>query len=97
MLQRELNLTPDQFTQVKALMQSERTQMEALRSNSSPSREDMRSQGMSIHQANEAKLRALLTPDQVTKYDAMQARMREHMQERQDGQAPPPPAGAPQL
>ena len=97
-LTRQLGLNPDQSTQVKALLETERSQMQAIHSNTALSREDMRSQMMAVHQTNDAKLRALLTPDQVTKYDEMQARMRARMQERQsDGQgAPPPPAGAPQ-
>ena len=95
MLQRELNLTADQTAQVKALFETERTKMEALRSNSSLSGDDRRSQMMAIHQDEETKLRALLTPDQVTKYDAMQARMRARMQERENGGGPPPPPPPP--
>ena len=94
MLQRELNLTPDQTAQVKALFEAERTKMDALRSNTSTSQEDRRAQMMAIHQDGDTKLRALLTPEQATKYDAMQARMAQ----RRDGQGPPPPppGGAPQ-
>lgn len=91
MLQHELNLTADQTSQVKALLETERTKMEALRSSSALSNEDRRSQMMAIRSDGDAKIRALLTPDQVTKYDAMQARMRERMQERRDGGGPPPP------
>ena len=98
MLTRELGLTPDQTTQVRTLLESERSQMQALHSNTALSREDMHTQMMALHQSSDAKLRAMLTPDQATKYDVMQQRMRAHMQERQnDGQgAPPAPAGAPQ-
>ena len=97
MLQRQLSLTPDQTTQVRALMATERSKMEALHANSSLSQGDMHTQMMAIHQDSDTKLRALLTPDQATKYDAMQAQMRARMQERGgDGQGPPPPS-APQL
>lgn len=98
MLQHELNLSADQTAQVKALFETERSKMEALRSNSTLSNEDRRSQMMTIHQDEETKLRALLTPDQVTKYDAMQAHMRARMQQREDGGGPPPPppSGNPQ-
>ena len=99
MLQHQLDLTPDQTTQVRALMQSERSQMQALHSNSSLSQGDMHAQMMAIHQDSDTKLRALLTPDQVTKYNTMQQHMRERMQERrEDGQGPPPPppSGSPQ-
>ena len=96
MLQRQLDLTPEQMTQVKSLLEAEHTKMEALHANSaSLSHEDMHTQTMAIHQDSDTKLRALLTPDQVTKYNALEARMRERMQERrEDGQAPPaPPTG----
>ncbi len=92
MLQQQLNLTSDQMTQAHAIFAAERTRMEALRSNSALAPEDRRTQMMAIHQDGDAKLRAILTPDQVTKYDAMQARMREH---RRDGDAPPPPPPPP--
>ena len=91
MLQRNLNLTPDQTTQVKALFAAERTKMEAVHANAALAPEDRRSQTMAIHQDSETRLRALLTPDQVTKYDAMQAQMREHRRDGQSPQGPPPP------
>lgn len=95
MLQHRLNLSADQTAQVKALLETERTKMEALRSNTAAAGEDRRSQMMAIHQDTETKLRALLTPDQVTRYDAMQAEMREHREDR-GGPPPPPPPGSPQ-
>ena len=48
MLQQALNLTPDQTTQVKALLETERTKMEALRSNTALTQDDRRSQMMAI-------------------------------------------------
>ncbi len=98
MMQRQLNLTPDQTSQIRTLLETERSKMEALRSNTALSQDDMRTQAMAAHQDTDTKVRALLTPDQVTKYDAMQAKMKARMQQRQgDGQGPPPSApGAPQ-
>ena len=43
---------------------------------------------MAIHQDTNTKMHALLSTEQATKYDAMEARMRQH---RQDGGNPPPP------
>jgi hypothetical protein len=60
--------------------------MEALRSNSSLSREDMRTQMMAIHSDEVTKVKALLTPDQATKYDEMEAH-------RGRGMGGPPPDG----
>lgn len=98
MLQRDLNLSADQTAQVKAILEAERTKAEALRSNSSLAPDDRRTQMMSLRKDTDAKIRALLTPDQVTKFDAMQARMHERMQGRggPDGPPPPPPPGGPQ-
>lgn len=92
MLQQHLNLTPDQTTQIRAIFASERTRMEALRSDSALAPEDRRTQMMAIHQDSDAKVRGVLTSDQVTRYDAMQARMSEH---RREGGAPPPPPPPP--
>jgi Spy/CpxP family protein refolding chaperone len=96
MLQKRLNLSADQTAQVKAIFEGERGKMEALRANTSLAPQDRRSQMMAIHQDGEAKIQAVLTPDQKTKYEEMQAKERERMQERRqggggDGSAPPPP------
>lgn len=96
MLQHELNLTPDQTTQVRALLETERSKAEAVRSNSALSADDRRSQMMAIHQDTNTKMHTLLTPDQVTKYDAMEARMRERRGPA-GGPPPPPPSGPGQL
>ena len=96
MLQRELDLTPDQVTQVKAMMASQRAKMEALHSNTALSQQEMRTQMMALHQEEDANLRALLTPDQVTRYNAMQARMRAHMQERREDANATAPVRPPQ-
>jgi Spy/CpxP family protein refolding chaperone len=95
-MKQELNLTDDQTAQVKAILEDGRTKMEALRSNSSLSQEDRRSQMMSIHEAQQEKIEALLTPDQKTKYQEMQAQMRGRRRGGQGGPpagdtAPPPP------
>lgn len=93
MLQQHLNLTPDQTTQVKALLETERGKMEALRSGGASAGGDRRTQMMAIHQDTTTKMHAILTPEQATKYDAMEARMREHRQGPPPN-VPPPPAGS---
>ena len=95
MMQRELNLSPDQTTQLRSIMASEHTKMEALHGNSSLSQADMHTQMAAIHQSSESQIRAMLTPDQVTKYDAMQSRMRVHAEERRGGGDTAPPADPP--
>jgi Spy/CpxP family protein refolding chaperone len=95
-LTKALNLTPDQVTQVKAIQASSRQQMETLRSDTTTAQPDKRAKMMSIHQTAQTNIRAVLTDDQKTKFDAMQARMQERRAEHQQGdQAPPPPPPPP--
>jgi Spy/CpxP family protein refolding chaperone len=96
-LTKKLNLTPDQVTQVKAIEDDSRKQMMALREDTSIAGADKRAKMMDIHKAAQDKIRALLTDDQKTKYDALQAEMRERMENRHGGPGgpPPPPPPAP--
>jgi len=92
-LTRALNLTPDQVSQVKAIQSASHQQMEALRGDTATAPADKRAKMMSIHQTEQTNIRAILNDDQKTRFDAMQARMRERREERQQGeQAPPPPS-----
>ena len=94
-LTKKLNLTSDQVTQVKAIEDDSLKQMMALREDTSIAGADKRTKMMDIHKAAQDKIRALLTDDQKTKYDALQAEMRERMENRHGGPGgspPPPPA-----
>ncbi|WP_035347859.1 Spy/CpxP family protein refolding chaperone [Edaphobacter aggregans] len=91
MLTQKLNLTEDQQTQVKAIDEDTRKQMMALRNDNSLSQDDRHAKMMDIRKSSQDKIRAILTDDQKTKYDAMQAEMKERMKERQQGAAPPAP------
>ena len=77
MMTRQLNLTPDQVTSIKAIEADSRTQSMALREDTSTPQDQKRDKMMAIRTASEAKVKALLTDDQKTKYDAMMAKMRE--------------------
>lgn len=95
MMTKQLGLTPDQVTQVKGIMDAQRQEMMANRS-SSASPEDRRAQMMAARDATQGKIRAVLTEEQKPKFDAMEAKMKARMQERnggQDGPPPPPPSG----
>lgn len=95
MLKKNLNLTDDQTTQVKTILADTRSKLEALRSNSSLSQDDRRSQRMSIRKAENDKIEALLTPDQKTKYAAMEQQMRNRMGGGPPAEAPQPPPPPP--
>jgi Spy/CpxP family protein refolding chaperone len=90
-LTKKLNLTPDQVTQVKAIDADTMTQMKALREDTSVTGPDKRAKMMDIHKASQDKIRALLTDDQKTKFDALHAQMRERGGNRSGGDGPPPP------
>jgi protein CpxP len=90
-LTKKLNLTPDQVTQVKAIDDDSRAQMKALHEDTSTPNADKRSKMMDIRKASQDKIRAVLTDDQKTRYDALQAQMRERRESRDGGQGAPPP------
>jgi Spy/CpxP family protein refolding chaperone len=96
-LTQRLSLTPDQQTQVKALLAERRQRMEELRKSSSGT--DATTQGappnraqmMAIRNDTDTKITALLNDDQKTKFAAWQQERKERMQQREGGTAPPPP------
>jgi periplasmic protein CpxP/Spy len=93
-LTKKLNLTPDQVSQVKAIDDDSRKQMMALHEDTSIPHADKHAKMMDIHKASQDKIRGVLTDDQKTKYDALQAEMRERRENHQGGQGaptPPPP------
>jgi protein CpxP len=96
-LTKKLNLTPDQVTQVKAIDADAMDQMKALREDTSVAGPDKRAKMMDIHKTSQDKIRALLTDDQKTKFDALQAQMRAGRGNHGGGDGPPPtPPTAPQ-
>lgn len=83
-----LSLTPDQQTQVKAVLKDRREKMEALRSSGTrPTREQM----MGIRKDSDAKISALLNDDQKTKFATWQQQRMEHRRGGGGGDATPPP------
>jgi protein CpxP len=92
MLTKQLSLTPDQVSKLKAIDADSRQQLMALRDDTSTSREQKRPKMMEIRDAQQAKVKAMLTDDQKTKYEAVQAKMRERMRDRRNGDGNGPPA-----
>src|ERR1700694_1720566 len=89
MMTKQLNLTPDQVTQVKGVFAESDQQLKALRDDTSIANADKRSKMMSLMQDRHAKVKAVLTDDQKTKFDAMQAKMRERREDKRGEDAPP--------
>ncbi len=89
------NLSADQQTQLKPILASNQQQMQALRGDSSLSRDDRMAKMMSIRADTKTKIEAVLNPDQKKQFDADQQQMQERMQQRMQGGGPggggPPP------
>jgi periplasmic protein CpxP/Spy len=91
-LTRQLKLTSDQQAKVQDILTSEKSQMESLRSDTSTPQQDRRAKMMEIHKTSDSQIRALLDPTQQKKWDEMQTRREEMMQNHRGG----PPAGSDQ-
>ncbi len=92
MLQKQLGLTDDVTAQVKAIFTAGTARMEALRADTSMEPDARRTQMMAIHTDEVTKVKALLTPDQQTKYAEIEARPRRGPGgPPPDGNGPPPP------
>jgi Spy/CpxP family protein refolding chaperone len=92
-LTKHLNLTSDQQTKVQEIFTSEKSQVENLHQDSSLSQQDRRAKMMDIRNNTNSQVRALLDPTQQKKWDEMQAKREQRMQNHGGSgqQAPPPP------
>jgi Spy/CpxP family protein refolding chaperone len=82
------NLSADQQTQIKPILASQQQQMQALRGDSSLSREDRMAKMQSIRADSKTKIEAVLNDDQKKQFEADQQRMQERMQQRMQGGGP---------
>jgi protein CpxP len=96
-LTKHLNLTSDQQTKVLSIFQSEQSQMETARQDTSTAQPDRRAKMMDIRQTADTQVRALLDSNQQKKWDEMQARREQWGQGHHGGppnggdqQSPPP-------
>lgn len=86
------NLSADQQTQLKPILASQQQQMQALRGDSSLSREDRMAKMQSIHADTKTKIEAVLNDDQKKQFEADQERMeQQRMQRGGPGGGGPPP------
>ncbi len=74
---KELGLTDDQQAKWKAIGEQEKTALDALKNDTSVAKGDKRAKMMEINKTYADQRRAVLTPDQQTKFDEMRAKMRE--------------------
>jgi periplasmic protein CpxP/Spy len=87
-LTKKLKLTSDQQTKVQDALQAEHSQMESLHQDSSVSQQDRRSKMMDIRKSTDDQIRGVLDADQQKKWDEMQARREQRMQNRHGDAGP---------
>jgi periplasmic protein CpxP/Spy len=75
------NLSSDQQAQIKPILANQQQQMQAVRQDSSLSREDRMAKMKSIRDDSSTKISALLNDSQKQKFAQDQQRRQEHMQE----------------
>ena len=89
------NLSADQQTQLKPILASQHQQMQALRGDSSLSREDRMTKMQSIRADTKTKIEGVLNDDQKKQFEADQQKMEERMQQRMQGGGGPGGGGPP--
>lgn len=70
---RLLELTPDQKTQMQSYLEGQRTQLQALRNDSSLTQEQRREQARAIHEQTQSNVQSFLDPTQQQKFDDLRA------------------------
>ncbi len=68
---KQLNLTDEQKTKIKPILEQEHEKMQTLRQDTSLSREDRMSKMMDIRKSTSEEIKKVLTPDQQKKFDEM--------------------------
>jgi cobalamin biosynthesis protein CbiD len=84
-----LNLTSEQQTQIKPLLENQQQQMMQLHQDQSLSRADKMTKAKSLRDDTTSKIEAVLNDQQKQKYEAMQQKMQERMQQKMQGGSQP--------
>lgn len=69
---KELSLTDEQKTKLKAAIEDQQAKMKALREDTSLSAEDKKAKAKELREGMQAKMKEILTPEQLTKWHEMQ-------------------------
>lgn len=86
-LAKELNLSPDQQTQVQQLMSTQRQETQTAIQQAGGNRRAMGQAMRAGRDKFDTQLKVVLTPDQYTKYQQLMTQRRELARERRRGQA----------
>lgn len=85
---KQLGLSTDQQAQIKAINESYRPQLDALRDDTSLTKEQRREKFQALQKERVAKVDAVLTPEQRTKAQEMRAKQAERMKEHRGAKGP---------
>jgi len=75
----KLNLSADQQTKIKSILDENHQQMKATMNDQSLSKEDKHAKMKSMHDSTHSQIREVLTDEQKPKFDAMVKDMEDHM------------------
>jgi protein CpxP len=87
-MQTQLKLTDDQTAKVTSILTAQSTKMDSVRTASNGDRQAMMTGMQPIRQVTQAKIAAVLTPEQAAAYKKMQDDMRARMQNGGGGTPP---------
>lgn len=76
-----LDLTGDQQTQLKPILQNRRDQLQQLRQDSNTLRPEKYAKMKAMDEESNSKVEAILNPEQKTKYESMVAKRRQQREE----------------
>jgi periplasmic protein CpxP/Spy len=87
-LSKRLNLSDDQQTKIKPILEDQQKQMQQLWSDNALSRQDRFSKMRDIRENSDAQIKNVLNQDQQKQFDKMREEQRSRMRERMGGNQP---------
>jgi Spy/CpxP family protein refolding chaperone len=94
MMKQSLNLTDEQVQKLEPVMKDQQAKVAALRKDTTLSRQDRVAKLKQVGESASAKLKAVLTPEQLAKWQSMRTNYQSKVQQRLR-QPPPQQQGAP--
>jgi Spy/CpxP family protein refolding chaperone len=83
-LTKELSLTPDQQAKIKPILEARRDKLKALRDDTSVTADQKKDKFKEVFESSNKEIEAVLTPDQVTKFEALQKDRMQHRRHNQN-------------
>lgn len=79
---KQLGLSNDQATSISAILNGNIPKIEKIRTTTKPGSDDRKAQIKELRTSTEAAIKKILTPDQATKFDKLEAQRKEKMKEK---------------